>query len=98
MIFLVVSLRGVAPNMSEQRLRSGLCKRVIRREATETEGLVSYISPSLRKVVSELRVSKDGSFPFTSVISAYVDSDVQGPSLGSGVAAQNIPPLEYTRG
>ena len=28
------------PNTSEQRSRSGLCKRVIRREATETEGLV----------------------------------------------------------
>ena len=40
MIFLVVSLRSVAPNTSEQRSRSGLCKRVIRREATETEGLV----------------------------------------------------------
>ena len=43
-IFLVVSLRRVAPNTSEQRSRSGLCKRVIRREATETEGLVSFIS------------------------------------------------------
>ena len=40
MIFLVVSLRRVAPNTSEQRSRSGLCERVIRREATETEGLV----------------------------------------------------------
>ena len=40
MIFLLVSLRRVAPNTSEQRSRSGLCKRVIRREATETEGLV----------------------------------------------------------
>ena len=28
------------PNMSEQRSRSGLCEGVIRREATETEGLV----------------------------------------------------------
>ena len=28
------------PNTSEKRSRSGLCKRVIRREATETEGLV----------------------------------------------------------
>ena len=44
MIFLVVSLRRVAPNTSEQRSRSGLCKRVIRREATETEGLVYCIS------------------------------------------------------
>ena len=40
MIILLVSLRRVAPNTSEQRSRSGLCKRVIRREATETEGLV----------------------------------------------------------
>ena len=40
MIFLVVSLRRAAPNTSEQRSRSGLGKRVIRREATETEGLV----------------------------------------------------------
>ena len=40
MIYLVVSLRRVAPNTSEQRSRSGLCKRVIRREANETEGLV----------------------------------------------------------
>ena len=40
MIFLVVSLRRLAPNTSEQRSRSGLCNRVIRREATETEGLV----------------------------------------------------------
>ena len=39
-IFLVVSLRRVAPNTSEQRSRSGLCERVIRREATETEGLI----------------------------------------------------------
>ena len=37
---LVVSLRRVAPNTSEQRSRSGLCEGVIRREATETEGLV----------------------------------------------------------
>ena len=42
-IFLVVSLRRVAPNTSEQRSRSGLCERVIRREATETEGLI-YIN------------------------------------------------------
>ena len=41
---LVVSLRRVAPNTSEQRSRSGLCKRVIRREATETEGLVNIKS------------------------------------------------------
>ena len=40
MIFLVVSLRRVAPNTSKQRSRSGLCERVIRREATETEGLI----------------------------------------------------------
>ena len=39
-ILLVVSLRRVAPNTSEQRSRSGLCERVIRREATETEGLI----------------------------------------------------------
>ena len=38
---LVVSLRRVAPNTSEQRSRSGLCEGVIRREATETEGLVT---------------------------------------------------------
>ena len=38
--FLVVSLRRVAQNTSEQRSRSGLCGGVIRREATETEGLV----------------------------------------------------------
>ena len=36
----MVSLRRVAPNTSEQRSRSGLCEGVIRREATETEGLV----------------------------------------------------------
>ena len=40
MIFLVVSLRRVASNTSGQRSRSGLCAGVIRREATETEGLV----------------------------------------------------------
>ena len=40
MIFLMVSLRRVAPNMSEQSSRSGLCEGVIRREATEIEGLV----------------------------------------------------------
>ena len=39
----MVSLRRVAPNTSEQRSRSGLCEEVIRREATETEGLVDYI-------------------------------------------------------
>ena len=33
-------LKRVAPNMNEQRSRSGLCERVIRREATESEGLV----------------------------------------------------------
>ena len=33
-------LEALAPNKSEQTSRSGLCKRVIRREATETEGLV----------------------------------------------------------
>ena len=33
-------LRGAAPNTNKQRLRSGLCERVARREATETEGLV----------------------------------------------------------
>ena len=36
----MVSLRRVAPETSEQRSRSGLCEGVIRREATETEGLV----------------------------------------------------------
>ena len=36
----MVSLSRVAPNTSEQRSRSGLCEGVIRREATETEGLV----------------------------------------------------------
>ena len=40
--FVIVSLRRVAPNTNEQRSRSGLCERVIRREATETEGLVLY--------------------------------------------------------
>ena len=44
MICLVVSLRRVAPNRSEQRSRSDLCEKVIRREATETEGLVLYNS------------------------------------------------------
>ena len=34
-------LRRVPPNTNEQRSRSGLCERVFRREATETEGLVS---------------------------------------------------------
>ena len=43
-IFLVVSLRRVAPNTIEQRSRSGLCEGVIRREATETEGLVILIT------------------------------------------------------
>ena len=38
----MVSLRRVAPSTSEQRLRSGLCEGVIRREATETEGLVLF--------------------------------------------------------
>ena len=33
-------MRRVAPKMNEQRSRSFLCERVIRREATETEGLV----------------------------------------------------------
>ena len=53
MIFLVVSLRRVAPNTSEQRSRSGLCKRVIRREATETEGLVVVLNcfPLLNGVI-----------------------------------------------
>ena len=50
MIFLVVSLRRVAPNTSEQRSRSGLCKRVIRRAATETEGLV-YIYVCMSRIV-----------------------------------------------
>ena len=40
---LVVSLRRAAPKTSEQRSRSGLCEGVIRREATETEGLVLCI-------------------------------------------------------
>ena len=38
--FLVVSLRRVSLNTSEQRSRSGLCEGVIRREATQNEGLV----------------------------------------------------------
>ena len=33
----------VAPNTNEQRLQSGLCKIVIRHEATETEGFVLFI-------------------------------------------------------
>ena len=33
-------LRRAAPNTNEQRSRNGLRERVIRREATETEGLV----------------------------------------------------------
>ena len=37
-------LRRVAPDMNEHRSRSGLCERVIRREATETEGLVKMES------------------------------------------------------
>ena len=37
---ILVSLRRVAPDTSEQRSRSGLCDGVIRREATETERLV----------------------------------------------------------
>ena len=37
-------LRGAAPNTNEQRSRSGLCEKVIRREATETEGLVTHNS------------------------------------------------------
>ena len=53
MIFLVVSLRRVAPNTSEQRSRSGLCEGVIRREATETEGLV-YIYSSVRLIAIAL--------------------------------------------
>ena len=41
MIFSIVPLRHVAPNMNKQRSRSGLYEReVIRREANETEGLV----------------------------------------------------------
>ena len=43
-MFLVVSLRRVAPNTSEQRSRSGLCEGVICREATETKGLVNNIT------------------------------------------------------
>ena len=54
MIFLLVSLRRVASNTSEQRSRSGLCKRVIRREATETEGLVFITSQDLRKSLTAL--------------------------------------------
>ena len=38
--FLGVALRRVEPNTSIQRSRSGLCERVIRREETETEGLI----------------------------------------------------------
>ena len=53
MIFLVVSLRREAPNTSEQRSRSGLCEGVIRREATETKGLVLY-NPPLTKYIREL--------------------------------------------
>ena len=33
-------LRRAVANTNEQRSRSGLCERVIHREATETEGLV----------------------------------------------------------
>ena len=40
MIFAMVPLRCVAPNTNEQRSRSGLCERVIRREETETEGFL----------------------------------------------------------
>ena len=57
MIFLVVSLRRVAPNTSEQRSRSGLCKRLIRREATETEGLV-YIYRVIEYADSEYDTKK----------------------------------------
>ena len=39
----MVSLRREAPNTSEQRSRSSLCEGVIRREATEIEGLVLVI-------------------------------------------------------
>ena len=35
-------LRRAAPNTKKQRSRSRLCERVIRREATETEGLILY--------------------------------------------------------
>ena len=57
MIFLVVPLRRVAPNTSEQRSRSSLCEGVIRREATETEGLVLYITVApLPEVVQKSRM------------------------------------------
>ena len=50
----MVSLRRVAPNTSEQRSRSGLCEGVIRREATETEGLVTYINLASTYLYSSL--------------------------------------------
>ena len=36
----IVRIRRCAPNTNEQRSRNALCERVIRREATKTEGLV----------------------------------------------------------
>ena len=43
MIFPRVPSRRAEANTNEQRSQIGLCERVIRREATETEGL-AYIS------------------------------------------------------
>ena len=42
-----ISLRRSASNTDEQRSRSDLCERVIRREATETGGLVLYYMYSI---------------------------------------------------
>ena len=46
------------PNTNEQRPQSGLCERVISREATETEGLVYNIftamEPSSAKAFNEV--------------------------------------------
>ena len=49
-------LRRVAPNTNEQRSRSGLCERVIRREATETKGLVLYIYCDIYHIDSFLEI------------------------------------------
>ena len=40
MAFSEITLRRAAMNTNEQTSRIGFCERVIRREATETEGLV----------------------------------------------------------
>ena len=42
--FFKISLRRAASNTDERRSRRSLCERVIRREATETEGLVVHWS------------------------------------------------------